>query len=540
MDFPFNNLETYGSEVKVIGQGTYGRVYLYKVDDDNKFIIKRQDINEGDITSATLREITYVKQLCCNENIIRFLDVVISDNYVDIVMLPAINDLHNMIRGLTPVQKKKIVYQICKGLLSIHSHNIMHRDLKPNNILIYQNNETELRAVIADFGLARDSICSSDNEFSREVYTLWYRAPEILLGGQYSFKADVWALGCIIAEIYLEKPLFTGDSSIDQLFRIFKILGTPNAKIWPDLDIYPEWDPMFPDFLPSWRKYKPLLPAEVYDLLSDIFVYDPHNRASIYDIIDNKFFDDLKNKDKFPISFSCEECLMKNEYYPKSSTIPVRERSITISWMIELSLGFNFSFSTISLAIFLLDSISQFKSIPKNLIQLYSISCVHIASQLNERYTSHLSDYVYMCNNAYNYSQISSNIKSVLKELNFNIHTSTSTDFCNVYGEFYNRRVRKLSILLSILTYFTPLIYNVRPSGIALACILLSCKFYNERFLHNPKIESLPIILEISNLIPIYIKQSVSVINWIELDKILYNETRLRLTDIYSMSNVNL
>lgn len=110
--------------------------------------------------------------------------------------------------------------QIIEGLIFCHSRRIIHRDLKPQNLLLDNNG----RIKIADFGLAR-AFGIPVRQYTHEVVTLWYRAPEVLLGSQkYSTPVDIWSVACIFAEMLTKVPLFHGDSEIDQLFRIFRLV----------------------------------------------------------------------------------------------------------------------------------------------------------------------------------------------------------------------------------------------------------------------------------------------------------------------------
>jgi cyclin-dependent kinase len=118
----------------------------------------------------------------------------------------------------------------------------MHRDLKPQNLLVTKDGMIKL----ADFGLAR-AFSLPVKTYTHEVVTLWYRAPEVLLGQkQYSTPLDQWSVGCIMAEMAQKKPLFAGDSEIDQIFNIFKVMGTPNESLWPEAQKLEYFKPTFP------------------------------------------------------------------------------------------------------------------------------------------------------------------------------------------------------------------------------------------------------------------------------------------------------
>merc|ERR1712042_358761 len=134
--------------------------------------------------------------------------------------------------GLPEPLAMSYLKQLLEGIAYCHKHRVLHRDLKPQNLLIDQHGAIKL----ADFGLAR-AFGVPVRVYTHEVVTLWYRAPEVLLGAaRYSTPVDLWSIGTIFAELATKKPLFHGDSEIDQLFRIFRTLGTPNNDVWPDVE----------------------------------------------------------------------------------------------------------------------------------------------------------------------------------------------------------------------------------------------------------------------------------------------------------------
>lgn len=146
-----------------------------------------------------------------------------------------------------PKLVKSYMHQMLDAIAYCHMHRIFHRDLKPQNLLV----DTEGHIKLADFGLARLTNIPM-RIYTHEVVTLWYRAPEILLGSKfYTNGVDVWSLGCIFAEMILRKPLFPGDSEIDQLFRIFRTLGTPCEETWPGVTQLSDYKSVFPRFDPQ-------------------------------------------------------------------------------------------------------------------------------------------------------------------------------------------------------------------------------------------------------------------------------------------------
>ncbi len=122
------------------------------------------------------------------------------------------------------------MFQLLRGIAKVHSKRLIHRDIKPQNILLKGD-----VLKLGDFGLAR-SLTEPTRPYTVEVSTMWYRAPEVMLqGGNYSTEVDVWSAACVFFEMITSRPLFPGDSEIDQIHRIFQHLGTPSREEWPQL-----------------------------------------------------------------------------------------------------------------------------------------------------------------------------------------------------------------------------------------------------------------------------------------------------------------
>ena len=186
---------------------------------------------------------------------------------------------------------QKIIYQLISGMDYCHSHGIIHRDLKPGNILIGKHGELK----IADFGLAR-AFAIPIKSYTHEVITLWYRAPEILMGDKfYSLGVDMWSIGCIFSELARRRPLWPGDSEIDMLYKIFRLLGTPNEKVWPGVSKLPDYNPEFPKW-PAQKLTKSCGPLEsqAVDMLRSMLIYDPARRITARKALSHPYFAGLK------------------------------------------------------------------------------------------------------------------------------------------------------------------------------------------------------------------------------------------------------
>ena len=234
--------------LKTIGEGTYGVVYKARDTKTNEYVaLKRMfmdDDNEG-ISSTTMREVAILKQLQ-HPNIVQLKSIFFDsssnrhstgDLYLVFECMSCDLKQHmNKYYNTAPMPIKtikKFMFQILNGIAYCHSSSILHRDIKPQNILI--NEQTE-EIKITDFGLSRAHILPN-RTWTHEIITLWYRPPEILLGCKsYSIYVDTWAIGCIFAEMLNQnKPLFRGHSEISQLMQIFMKCGSPNAQSWPSV-----------------------------------------------------------------------------------------------------------------------------------------------------------------------------------------------------------------------------------------------------------------------------------------------------------------
>jgi serine/threonine protein kinase len=182
--------------------------------------------------------------------IVNLMDIVHGENKIYLVFEYFNLDMKKYLdkkgKPLTVQHVKHVIWQVLLAILHCHQRRIMHRDLKPSNLLI---DESEKHVKIADFGLAR-SFGLPLKSYTHEVVTLWYRAPEVLLGSKvYSTGVDIWSVGCILYELAHRKPLFYGESEIGQIFKIFKCLGTPVEDLWQGASELPEMKCTFP----RWR-----------------------------------------------------------------------------------------------------------------------------------------------------------------------------------------------------------------------------------------------------------------------------------------------
>ncbi|KAJ3200766.1 negative regulator of the PHO system, partial [Entophlyctis luteolus] len=288
-----------------LGEGTYATVYKGKNRLTSDIVALKEihlDPEEG-APSTAIREISLMKELR-QQNILRLFDVIHNEKTLTLVFEYMDQDLKKYMDSqgsggaLSPALCKTFLYQLLKGIAFCHENRVLHRDLKPQNLpaaLIAQLINSKMELKIADFGLAR-AFGIPVNTFSNEVVTLWYRAPDVLLGSRnYSTTIDIWSTGCIMAEMHSGKALFPGKTNEDQLQRIFKLLGTPNDQTWPRVSEMPEYKANFPYFPPQPLHVKlPLVDAVPggIDLLTRMITYQPQLRISAKEALTHLYFAD--------------------------------------------------------------------------------------------------------------------------------------------------------------------------------------------------------------------------------------------------------
>lgn len=284
-----------------VGKGVYGSVTRARHQTSGEIVAIKKLHYEADdwkdgVPSHVLREVSLLRDLS-HPNIVQLKDV-LEPNPRDfrLVFEFVDMDLHKVLKEyrqketLMPMEQvRKYSFALLNGLHACHVRDIVHRDLKPQNVLI--GPEGVLK--IADFGLAR-LLSSPHRACTLDVVTLWYRAIEILLGAQgYLFEVDMWSAGCVIAEMAVGSALFPGDSEIGTIFKIFELLGTPTAEVWPEVsklmhfkDRFPVW----PDTgLAPLAKRRPELEGEGLDLLKKLLRYDRQVRLTARKAKDHPF-----------------------------------------------------------------------------------------------------------------------------------------------------------------------------------------------------------------------------------------------------------
>ncbi|KAI8332492.1 serine/threonine-protein kinase pef1 [Chlamydoabsidia padenii] len=284
-----------------LGEGTYATVFKGKSRLGGEIVALKEihlDAEEG-APSTAIREISLMKELK-HPNIVRLMDVIHTENKLILVFEFMDQDLKKYMDtnarathgALDVTSIRQFMFQLLKGIAYCHENRVLHRDLKPQNLLINKRGALKL----GDFGLAR-AFGIPVNTFSNEVVTLWYRAPDVLLGSRmYSTSIDIWSAGCIMAEMYTGRPLFPGTTNEDQLQKIFRMMGTPTEQTWPNVSQLPEFKPN-QQYYPPQTIYQilPTIDHLGLDLLARMLQYQPQLRISAKEALNHAYFDPIRH-----------------------------------------------------------------------------------------------------------------------------------------------------------------------------------------------------------------------------------------------------
>nr|AZL94365.1 peroxiredoxin 1 [Nephromyces sp. MMRI] len=298
--------------IQKLGQGAYGIVWKAS-DRRNGEIVALKKIFDAFQNSTdaqrTFREIMFLQELNGHQNIVKLMNVLKAENDTDIYLIfdHMDTDLHAVIRAklLEEIHMKYIIFQLLRAIKYMHSGELLHRDMKPSNILL----NSECHVKVADFGLAR-SLAKSEHGVNQSVLTdyvatRWYRAPEILMGSsQYTKGVDMWSLGCILGELLSGRPIFPGNSTMNQLELIMNMLGTPDAD-----DIAAIKSPFAQTMMESLpvQKFKklsdvfPTASVDALDLLNKLLQFNPTKRISAEDALSHAYVAEFHNPLEEPV-----------------------------------------------------------------------------------------------------------------------------------------------------------------------------------------------------------------------------------------------
>uniref|UniRef100_A0A8C9XT04 non-specific serine/threonine protein kinase n=1 Tax=Sander lucioperca TaxID=283035 RepID=A0A8C9XT04_SANLU len=267
--------------LRQLGDGTYGSVLMGRSNESGELVaikrMKRKFYSWEECMN--LREVKSLKKLN-HANVVKLKEVIRENDHLYFVFEYMKENLYQLMKDRKKLFPESVIrnisFQILQGLSFIHKHGFFHRDMKPENLLCMGPELVK----IADFGLARE--IRSKPPYTDYVSTRWYRAPEVLLrSSTYSSPIDLWAVGCIMAELYTLRPLFPGNSEVDEIFKICQVLGTVKKTDWSEgYQLASAMNFRFPQCVPT--HLKTLIPNasnEAIALMRDMLQWDPQKKT---------------------------------------------------------------------------------------------------------------------------------------------------------------------------------------------------------------------------------------------------------------------
>ncbi|GMM30984.1 mitogen-activated protein kinase [Martiniozyma asiatica (nom. inval.)] len=299
--------------ISILGKGSYGTV-CSAIDinnNNNPIAIKKvcKIFTKDVLLKRALREVKLMIFFRGHKNIISLIDIDLSYKkpYEGLYCFQELmdHDLARVIVGsaqFSNLMIQSFIYQILCGIKYIHSADVIHRDIKPNNILVTAQGILK----ICDFGLARGinekwMYDYNNKQITSYVATRWYRAPELILAKKlYGKEVDMWSIGCIIGELYGRKPLFIGNDSIKQIIEICKVLGAPNREIIQSFKSKSAVSFFFeqPCFHKrDWGLVYPLMPLDCQTLIDNLLMWNPKKRYTAEQALNHSFLLTVRNPD---------------------------------------------------------------------------------------------------------------------------------------------------------------------------------------------------------------------------------------------------
>lgn len=334
-----NGMREY-SIINQIGEGSYSKVYRVQKNHSSEFYamksLKKRYRTLEEVYQC--QEIHVLGRISGNQNVLELKDVIYEPEKQRLSLFTELFGC-NLLEAIAPsrphltfLECLNLIYQLLTALSFIHSKGYIHRDIKPENCLIDKNT---MKIKLCDFGSAKQPALKGDH-LTDYIATRWYRAPELLLSGDYGISIDIWSVGCVFYEIITKKPLFPGANTIDQLMRIHSIIGDTDTATLSKMrarkstvDSLKFIQPKSKSFtIDKLKNLLPNIPVEAIDLIQKLLIYSPENRISASDALKHRIFK-LLSKEKIPHGIS-HNAHQNNKVKTNEATFPQTKKNTAV------------------------------------------------------------------------------------------------------------------------------------------------------------------------------------------------------------------
>ena len=276
-------------KVSKIGGGSFGAVYLVKDKDTNNLYAMKKFYLDNLGNGGAKKQYEILSKFN-HENIHKVIDMFISKNNNQYLITQYYqNNLYDYVKQKLPERIiKQIILQILNGINYLHNLKYIHRDIKPDNILL----SSKGKIILTDFDLCRQESKGKDDPMTRTAVTLYYRAPEIFYGDSfYGNKIDIWSIGCVFAELIIGRPLFKASNELGTLSNIIENIGCPNEENWPGVSKLPNYLPFSGgEFKLGKILEEGGLSKEGIQIVTQMLMLDPKKRPSCEEMLKNEYF----------------------------------------------------------------------------------------------------------------------------------------------------------------------------------------------------------------------------------------------------------
>lgn len=524
-----HNVELIGP-YKSLGEGSFGSVRRYETSRGPVAVKIARDLKDG-ISTSLLREAVALSSLGQHPNVIRLLDAYITPQEMAIIIPLADETLGNRMfelpDGFDAKTVKFIALQLIRGVAYIHSRDIIHGDLKVENVLMYEgegcpkceDERCPLRVLISDFGGAKTSRCFERQQTPGVGGSTFEVPPEVYFGKEYTKEGDIWALGCVIAQLLLNRPLFDYPSVSKSDFvesmvydRQQQVLGTP-----PIDSIFPGFNPekyhkkeefILPEEAQGFRVYLGDEEDDYIEFLGDsarfvsrMITWNPDNRANALELLNDPWLDEARAMGAEPClvppkinSVDCEVVLLERQALGRVSfPYPVVARSLLYGILAHFQENNKSIDRTRSLAIYLFElcigKVHNEEDITLEKATIFSAACYLLASKLLDPIPITAANITKLTAGRLKENDLLDAIRQFLPYTGLDLYVATSRDILLVLLDAgYSQRMADAALTLLELSYLTSASLLQNPEVVALACLQIASMFIGEKFIHTKRI----------------------------------------------------